>query len=167
MFFRNCSIWLIDTPALDYVRIFLIPIQSSPALGLFSSVSLLKSTPSMHYSKKGLKESVQFQGHHHETSRYSDPEPETVLFWQSHLYLRSAQSSNFCYCVFEQDYWSVWLAVFTHVPPTLLCGCFCFIFCLYASFGLLPLLSTNIPVNFTLLFIQTSTNNVKIECHRQ
>eukprot|EP00063_Salmo_salar_P009224 XP_013984059.1 PREDICTED: protein turtle homolog A-like isoform X2 [Salmo salar] len=54
--------------------------QDLEGTSLFSSVSLLKSTPSMHYSKKGLKESVQFQGHHHETSRYSDPEPETVLF---------------------------------------------------------------------------------------
>lgn len=167
MFFRNCSIWLIDTPALDYVRIFLIPIQSSPALGLFSSVSLLKSTPSMHHSREGLKELVHFQGHRHVTSRHSEPEPETVMFWQPHPSLRSAQSSHLCYCVSAQEHWSVWLAVFTHVPPTLLCGCFCFIFCLYASFGLLPLLSTNIPVNFTLLFIQTSTNNVKIECHRQ
>ncbi|XP_070299723.1 uncharacterized protein [Salvelinus sp. IW2-2015] len=54
--------------------------QDLEGTSLFSSVSLLKSTPSMHHSRKGLKESVQFQGHHHETSRYSDPEKETVLF---------------------------------------------------------------------------------------
>ncbi|XP_035628090.1 uncharacterized protein LOC118385234 [Oncorhynchus keta] len=54
--------------------------QDLGGTSLFSSVSLLKSTPSMHHSRKGLKESVQFQGHHHETSRYSEPEPEKVLF---------------------------------------------------------------------------------------
>ncbi|XP_020313701.1 protein turtle homolog A isoform X1 [Oncorhynchus kisutch] len=54
--------------------------QDLEGRGLFSSVSLLKSTPSMHHSREGLKESVHFQGHRHVTSRHSEPEPETVMF---------------------------------------------------------------------------------------
>ncbi|CAB1318474.1 unnamed protein product [Coregonus sp. 'balchen'] len=64
----------------DSVDVSIQPGENLEGRGLFSSVSLLKSTPSMHHSREGLKESVHFQGHHHVTSRYSEPEPETVMF---------------------------------------------------------------------------------------